>query len=288
MTAPQRLIEADDEFERDLIRSAHHDRPNQRALERMLIGLGVEVSMLPSAIASPASGVAAGGKVGAAVLAKWLAAGVAIGLSAVGGAEVVGHALEPPAPRTAAARQTFIERPSSPKASAYRVVPAASGECADSTALASPSPSASAARARVNASPVLEAAGAPSVIASPSASARSSGAISLDLPALGSFALPGAQTSPPPLVEEMRLLDAARRALAGGQAGSALLSLKAYERTFPMGALRPEASVLTVRALLAAGDRKGAEEAGLLVIERAPQSEHAAAVRAALGLRSNP
>ena len=288
MTTPRRLIEADDEFERDLIRSAHFDRPSQRALERMLLGLGLEVSRLPSAIASPAAGASASGKVGAAVLAKWLTAGVAIGLAAVGGAEVVGRALESRAPRTIAARQTFIERSSSPKASASHVAPAASGDGTLSTSQASPSPSVSAARTRVSASPVLEAPGARPAIASPSASDRGSSAVSLGLPALGSFALEGAQAPPPPLVEEMRLLDAARRALASGQGQNALLSLKAYERTFPMGALRPEASVLMVRALLAAGDRKGAEATGRLVIERAPRSEHAAAVRAALGLRSNP
>jgi hypothetical protein len=86
----------------------------------------------------------------------------------------------------------------------------------------------------------------------------------------------------------MRLLDAARRALADHDPRGALSTLSSYERAFPNGALRPEASVLKVRALLAVGDRAGAAALAQRVIENAPRSEHAGAVRAALGLRSNP
>jgi TolA-binding protein len=108
------------------------------------------------------------------------------------------------------------------------------------------------------------------------------------LPAVGSFAPEVAQAPPTSLAEEMRLLDAARRVLASGDPQSALSTLVKYERAFPHGALRPEASVLKVRALLAAGDRAGAEALGQRIIEQAPRSEHADAVRAALGPRSNP
>ena len=83
-------------------------------------------------------------------------------------------------------------------------------------------------------------------------------------------------------------LDAARRALASGAPQSALATLTTYERAFQNGVLRPEASVLKVRALLAAGDRAAAAALGQQVIEQAPNSEHAVAVRAVLGLRSNP
>jgi hypothetical protein len=86
----------------------------------------------------------------------------------------------------------------------------------------------------------------------------------------------------------MRRLDAARSALASGEPRSALSAILSYERAFPNGALQPEATVLKVRALLAAGDRAGAEALGRRVIEHTPRSEHAGAVRAALGLRSNP
>jgi len=287
VTAPQRLVEADDEFERDLIRSAHVDRPSHRALERMLLGLGAEVAQAPSAISSSTSGAAASGKLGAAVLAKWLVAGMALGLAAVGGAELLERTLEQRSPRTAEAR-AFVKPSFSLATSADSVAPAALGEGTRSAAQTPSSPSIPDAHARGTASPVLEAAAAPSALSSPSASDRSPSAPSLGLPARGSFALEGAQAPLPTLAEETRLLDGARHALAGGQAGSALLFLQAYERTFPKGALRPEASVLMVRTLLAAGDREGAEAVGQHVIERAPRSEHAAAVRAALGLRSNP
>jgi TolA-binding protein len=100
--------------------------------------------------------------------------------------------------------------------------------------------------------------------------------------------LEAAPVPPTSLAQEMRVLDAARRVLASGDPQSALATLVEYEREFPNGALRPEASVLKVRALLAAGDRAGAEALAQRIIERAPQSEHADAVRAALGARSNP
>ena len=115
MTAPQRLIDADDEFDRELIRSAHDDRPSHRALERMLLGLGVELPKSSSAASSSAASTTTSGKMGAAVLAKWLVTGVSIGLATIGGAEVVGRALEHRDPGVADPRKVFV-RPAPPLA----------------------------------------------------------------------------------------------------------------------------------------------------------------------------
>ncbi len=286
MTAPRRLIEADDELERDLIRSAHADRPSHRALERMLLGLGVELSHLPSAMASPTPGVATSGKIAGTVLAKWLVTGVAIGVAAISGAQAVGRALEHEGARAVEAPKRAVA-PSTPSAgsASYRVSP---GPREGTPSMAQTSPSSPpSARPRAAASPAPEAAGVPFPLAfAPVASEPS--AVSPGLRAVGSFALETAQAPPASLAAEMRVLDAARRVLASGDPRSALATLVKYEQAFPNGALRPEASVLKVRALLAAGDRAGAEALGQRIIEHAPRSEHADAVRAALGPRSNP
>ena len=288
MTAPQRLVEADDPFERDLIRSAHADRPNDRALERVLLGLGAGFSKLPSALASSAPAATASGKTAGTVL-TWLATGVAVGVAGITGVQAVGHALDPQRPR--AAEAPMRARASSPAsaASSYPVPSSALREDRVATAQTAPPASLPSALPRVPASPVLEAAGAtPRRPFAPSAAERSSDPTSAALPAVGAFTLEGVQPPRSRLAEEMHLLDAARRALASGDPRSALATLNDYERAFPSGALRPEASVLEVRALLATGDRAGAEALGQSVIERAPQSEHADAVRAELRARSNP
>jgi TolA-binding protein len=278
------LIEAADEFERDLIRSAHQDRPSQHALERMLLGLGVP--QLPAAISSAAPGAATSGKIAGTVLAKWLATGFAIGLAAIGGAEAVERALEQRGSHAAEASKSGVALSASAASASYRGS-SAPREGAISLAQTAPSAVVPSAPHRVALSPVQEAAGAAASRA-PSPIASEASPSSVSLPALGSFALEAAPVPPTSLAQEMRVLDAARRVLASGDPQSALATLIEYEREFPNGALRPEASVLKVRALLAAGDRAGAEALARRIIERAPQSEHADAVRAALGARSNP
>ena len=296
MTAPRRLIEADDEFERDLIRSAHDDRPSQRALERLLSGLGGQLSKLPSS----APGVATSGKIGGVVLAKWLLAGVAVGLATIGAAEATGRALEHRGRHADEGPRQFVRTSPTLAASSEGVSLAAPREGPLSMPQDAPSALVPGARLRGAASPVPIAAAAPTPLASsaiassaiasapPVATAPSPSATSPGRPAVGSFALQPAEAPPTGLAQEMRLLDAARRALASGAPQSALATLATYERAFQNGVLRPEASVLKVRALLAAGDRAGAAALGQQVIEQAPHGEHAVAVRAALGLRSNP
>ncbi|HEX2669468.1 MAG TPA: hypothetical protein VHM25_01285 [Polyangiaceae bacterium] len=284
MIDPQRLIQADNEFERNLIRSAREDRPSHRALDRMLLGLGVELSQVPSALASAGASAAAGGKIGGLVLAKWVLGGVALGLVTITGAEVVGRAPQTPDRHVSEAPKRRIERSPSLAAS-LRQDPSPMPEVAASTAQATTSPSLSDARLRSIVTPAREV--AEGSVPGPAAALSSNPSTALSptarYAALPAQAAPVATTA---LAEEMRLLDAVRRSLASGDSRSALSILAGYERAFPQGALRPEASVLKVRALLAAGDRQGAEALGQRVIERAPRSEHADAVRAALG--ANP
>jgi len=278
---PQRLSQADNEFERSLICSAHDDRPSHRALERMLLGLGAELSQLPSAMASAGASATAGGKVGGVVLAKWLLGGMALGLVTITGAEVVGRAPKTPDRHASEAPRQRIERsPSLAVSLGQGPPPRAALASAEQAAPSAPLPDA---RLRFAVAPAREAAG----MAVPGASAIASNPSAALSPTASYAALPttAAPVATTALAEEMRLLDAARRSLASGDSRGALSTLASYERAFPQGALRPEASVLKVRALLAAGDRSGAEALGQRVIERAPKSEHADAVRAALRAR---
>lgn len=62
------------------------------------------------------------------------------------------------------------------------------------------------------------------------------------------------------LAEELRYLDTAREALGRGPEG-ALAVLDRYAQRFPRGTLRPEARVLRIKALIAAGrDRQARDE----------------------------
>jgi len=71
------------------------------------------------------------------------------------------------------------------------------------------------------------------------------------------------------LAAEVALLDRAR-AVARSAPGSALAALDEHARTFPNGALRDEAAVVRLEALLAAGRRDEAERlAGPYVRDRA-------------------
>jgi hypothetical protein len=81
------------------------------------------------------------------------------------------------------------------------------------------------------------------------------------------------------LEREVSAVDAARQALARGAAAEAVARLEAYERDFGDGALLPEARVLEVRALLAAGERARARALGERIIAANPSSSHAEVVR---------
>jgi outer membrane protein assembly factor BamD (BamD/ComL family) len=87
------------------------------------------------------------------------------------------------------------------------------------------------------------------------------------------------------LLQEVASLDAARRALARGNAANAVSLLVAHETRFPSGTLTPEARVLRIRALLAAGRRDEAEKLASQFLAANPGSPHAARIRSLLSAR---
>jgi hypothetical protein len=84
------------------------------------------------------------------------------------------------------------------------------------------------------------------------------------------------------LREETRQLDRARAAVAKGNARAALAELDRYDAAFRHGALAPEATLLRVRALLAAGDRAGAQALARSFAAAHPESSHLDQLRSLL------
>lgn len=71
-----------------------------------------------------------------------------------------------------------------------------------------------------------------------------------------------APDQPDDLMAELAFVDGARKALAAKDTTSALASLAGYEAKFPRGALRTDAQLLKLEALLLAGKRTEAEALG--------------------------
>jgi len=84
------------------------------------------------------------------------------------------------------------------------------------------------------------------------------------------------------MAEELKRLDSVREALRSRRAADAILYLDAYRKQFPAGAMRTEALVLRVEALLAAGNRAGAERQAEVLFRASPEGRHADRVRALL------
>jgi hypothetical protein len=73
------------------------------------------------------------------------------------------------------------------------------------------------------------------------------------------------------LAAELAALDRARAALRGGDAPGALALLRDYERAHPSGALRSEALLLRVEALVRAGRKAEAERIAAPIIAQNPE-----------------
>jgi hypothetical protein len=279
MNEPTRLIEAgNDDFERELLRSAHTDQPSDRAFRRTLVSIGVGLVVTPAAVASAVPATAAvGTKLGAVVLAKWLFTGVALGVVTAGGVGLSERAFEPaPLTKTHAPATTGAapapDEAKAPLAEPARGEPFAESAPADEVSELSPALSEQSVRLRPAASSVVQAPSASPVVAEAE-------------PATSAAVAPSGVSER--LAQETRLLDTARGALLRGDAKSALVTLAEYERSFAHGMLAPEARVLCVRALLANGERAAAEALAARIVEAAPDGEHADTVRALLGRASN-
>jgi TolA-binding protein len=97
------------------------------------------------------------------------------------------------------------------------------------------------------------------------------------------FRAPDAQRTRPsaaPLAAEVAAIDHAARAVADRDPPRALAALDAYQKAFPTGVLRPEATVLRVQALVQQGDSARAAAIARTFLAQNPHSPHAARLRA--------
>lgn len=122
-----------------------------------------------------------------------------------------------------------------------------------------------------SANTALPAASAPVASADPSAA-----------PAPSSSVAPSVVPNAATFEEELRLVDRARSALAGGNASAALTAAARYRSQFPNGQFQPEMIALSVEALLARGDTERARQLAQSFLARFPAHPLATRVRQAL------
>jgi hypothetical protein len=262
MNEPERILSGGgDEFEALLLGAAKDDGPEPGAKLRTLAALGIASTVAGTATAAAsvaagtsgkaavasgaASAAAAGAKAGlAATLGKWIVLGALGGGLVVGGASAV----TAPEPARLSAQRPFAE---SIEVAARALAPRA--EAPGPVAAPTPAPE----------------------LAAPSEPARS---VASPRPAESA---PEAKVDP--LAGELAALDRAREALGSGSAVQALSALDAHDRQFPNGPLAPEALMLRIQALAAAGRHAEATRLGDTYLSAHPTGPYARRVRTLLG-----
>jgi hypothetical protein len=244
MNEPVRLLEStEDVFERELLASAQGDRGSPAALRRTLAA-----AELAAGVGLAATGASAKtSALAASAVFKWLLIGALSGTLVA----VTGEAL-----RTApsAPQPVVVAPPAALTAPPARTV----------QGVTAPAPSRAPERARSTRAPERGAASAENPPAT----------------------LPSAATPPPAsatdLAQETRLLEEATRRVQRGDAAGALAALDRHRREHPSGVLRPEASVVRVRALVLAGRSEQARELLEHAERTSPSSAHVRAMQRAL------
>ena len=277
MNDPERFLDGGRSLERALLESASADAGSDAAYRRVQHAIGVATAIGTAGTSAAASGAALGaGKVKAgistALFGKWLLVGATAGTLAAGTTAYVAL---------------------SPGGAPERDLPATRQAPAGTTRRAAPAPppaiASNAAETQLRAVPLAE----PPADVSPSRAVtsrtrRDRGPASVDsreaTPGTGTAA---AVPAPPArsLADEVNLVDDARDALTRNDPKAALAALARHRAEFPTGALRLEAAVLGVRALLGAGRIAEAEREASRVLAAHPTGPYAERVRALLADR---
>ena len=237
------MSEPGDDFERALWSSARADAPPDASRERAFAAASLALKATGGSGAPPASGAP-----GAPTLAPFAATGAALVKWTVALATLVAVATSYVAVRASRGPTPDVAT------EAVTTPPAAPSLPTVPSRAAEPAPP----YADVAASPV-------GVVAEPTARARRTPAARGDS-----------------LAAEIAALDGVRTALAARDPSRAIALLDGYDRAHAAGAFVPEARVLRVEALVARGDRAEATRLGRLLLAGAPDSPHAAHLRALL------
>jgi hypothetical protein len=252
MNDPKRLLDSGaDELEQELLASALADRGSDRALQSTLLAIGAGAGAALGA-ATAAHAASTTGPTAFVSVLKWLTIGATAGLMVSGGADW--------------ANQRGARSPE-PQAVALAAPPQAAPP---QPAHAAPEPASEIAAGEPDTPPP-----APAARSAPAPTDGIVRALAPEAPSVA--ALPETETSSELLMREVQMLDRAKRSLARGDAAGALAALGEHARAFPRAALRPEADLLRMRALLASGDRAAALGIARRLVAQAPQSAHARA-----------
>jgi hypothetical protein len=267
MTTPERLIEHGTEFERELLASARLDAGKDGGRRRAVVAMAAVLSTTATAATTGATAGASVGGISAGVLVKWV--GVAVVTVGVAGASVrVGSnlvSMRSAAPSTNGAPVRHGAGPSSlpvPNRDREQEATAATMSPASiATAMAAEMPLASTTTATPSAAKA-ETRPSSGPMSRPFARGDQRSSEPSDLGASvtdpdTSRNLP-ARSVPPDLEGEVATLGAARAALGGNDAPTALRALDAYDRAFPQGVLSDEAAVLRIEALAKRSDPNAA------------------------------
>jgi len=268
MSTPRRLIDEGSSLDRALLSAGREEQPSEDLERRVLAAVGAI-----GAGAAASAGAATGAATAAATPRSLfhllrsralLVVATSVTLGVVGG---VGFLV--------ASREDANRRPSpapslpAPAPGAGVTAEAASDETSRAAVTPASLPDAPAAPAS-----------APSTPSAPSAPTATT------VPTVAALAAPTAATAPTTsagtLEREIALLDTVKSRLDPAGATEALRTLDTYDREFPSGALRPEARVLRIRALLLRGDRAAATALAEQLLASDPSSVHARRVRALL------
>jgi hypothetical protein len=286
-----------DEFDRMLLRAGRQARAPSRLRRRALAAAAAgSVATLASVKVAGTTAVhGASGGLGKSILAvmraatfKWTVV-ASVGAAALGTYVIDTQSAEPPPSVMDQAPQDPIAAAQRHPAEATRLAPTPSpssipspGPTADALTVRATS-TASQVDAPVQPQPSRDLA-KPGTIMQPPAHASSDATV-----APSTSRGPAASEGRPRLADEIRLVDAARRALAQGDPSLALRLVEEHEADHPAGAFAVERDVLRVDALLAAGrTSEAAARARLLLARHGNAAQAQRLARIAAGEATNP
>jgi len=239
------------DLEVELFALARSDVPSAEARRRALVALGVGASVVTAvqAAAVVKAGAVAGASVATGQVAKaavvitaikWAVVGAVAGTVVLGGAVGV-EKLTSSGFATSQTRSDNSRR----SESAPRLATAPAREL-----LPQPEPEVQPTSDR----------GAPAAAPAARMNANSAAAPTPEPPAqeIGAHAADSSTS----LAEEVTRIDRARNALGRGSSNGALLELGEYDRRFPAGMMRPEATVVRIEAMVESGNLEGARVLG--------------------------
>ena len=268
MSDPDRLVESSEsEVERLLLRAGHEPASSTARQRALLAATGVVTASTLTTGGTAAAGKAAfGAKAASLASLKWIAIVGVTSLGALAGTVAVHVAREDAALRVTATSGRSEKKPS-------RAGATSSGMASTQDLPVVAAPSALAASPAID---MVPSSPSPSVVEpapadAPIAVTHAARSVDVAPSAVGSSA-----------TTEVATLDEARTALAQGDAARALSTLEGYARRFPRGVLAPEAAVLRIEALVAAGDRPAATRTAQSFLRENPASPYAQRIESLL------